>query len=229
MIRLRILSVLAAVSLLVTLPSAVAAAAPAPDTARVAGGDAVIGSVAQSDDQPSSRLTPRQLRRALPRTRSFGQGTTRRFDRGDFITLCGGDLAGPAPVAATGARYTRANLLSFMGIEEHRSAQAARQRFNAAKRQIRQDCDGRVIGTVRQDRKRAQPVRRIGQQNWHRGYALRLVSDGEVIGEYLTHVYRIGRFVVFADIIGGSNIDPTVDRRPLQRPFRQLGSGVRRL
>lgn len=231
MTRLRILSLLAVAALLLGLAAPAAAATPATGAAGTIRVDVTATAAdATSAGRPSARLAVRQLRRALPRPASFSRGTTRRFEQGDFITLCGSSgLAGPVPVNAAGARYDRGDLLSFMGVEEHRNVRAARQRFDAVNRQIRQNCDGRVIAGLRQESKRTRPVRRIGQQNWVRGYALRDTGDGRVIGEYLVHVYRIGRFVVFADIIGGSTADPTVARRPLQRPFRDLGNGVRRL
>ncbi|MFN3217581.1 MAG: hypothetical protein ACE367_13890 [Acidimicrobiales bacterium] len=233
MTRMRITAALAAAALLLSLapPPAAATSSPAPAVAVAADGNATVesGSIVE---QPTPRLSPRQIRRALPRPRSFGQGTIRRFVAGDFVTLCGvTQLAGPAPIAAAGARYRndRTAVLAFMAVEEHRNVRTARQRYNAVRRQITRNCNGYVVGDLRQEPKRTTPVRRIGQQNWVRGYALRNVDDGRIFGETLIHVYRIGRFVVFADVLGGNTLDPAIARRPLQRPFRQLGSSVRGL
>lgn len=231
--RLRITAALAAAALLLSLAPSPAAASPSAATAATIAVDGAAtvdsGSIGE---QPTPRLTPRQIRRALPRARSFGSGTVRRFQAGDFVTLCGVTaLVGPAPVAAAGAQYRndRTAVLAFMAVEEHRNVRSARQRFNAVRRQITRNCNGYVVGDLRQEPKRTTPVRRIGQQNWVRGYALRNVDDGRIFGETLIHVYRIGRFVVFADVLGGSTVDPTIARRPLQRPFRQLGNNVRAL
>lgn len=237
MTRMRITAALAAAALLLSLAPAPASAAPtavpsAPTAVAVAAEGAATLDSDSVDEQPTPRLSPRQIRRALPRPRSFGQGTTRRFVAGDFVTLCGvTGLVGPAPVAAAGAQYRndRTAILAFMAVEEHRNARTARQRYNAVRRQINRNCNGYVVGDLRQEPKRTRPVRRIGQQNWVRGYALRNVDDGRIFGETLVHVYRIGRFVVFADVLGGNTLDPTIARRPLQRPFRQLGSSVRAL
>lgn len=233
MTRRRILAVLAAAALLLTLPGPAVAALPSGTAdGATANADGTSAADVAAAEGPTPRLSTAQIRRALPRPRSFGRGTVRRNVPGDFVTLCGVDrLAGPAPRGAAGAQYAneRTGVLSFMAVEEHRNARIARQRFRAVRRQIVRNCNGHVIGSLRQEPKRARPVRRIGKQNWVRGYALRNVDDGRVFGENLIHVYRIGRFVVFAEVLGGNTADPTLARRPLQRPFRQLGSGVRRL
>ena len=102
--------------------------------------------------------------------------------------------------------------------------QAAKQRFRAVSRQVRQACNGFVLVGNELVPQRAAPLRRIGQQSVGVGFLLQSQSTGSIIGDLNFSIHRIGRFVVVANVREAS-----VDPRRYQQAMRQLERGLRRL
>jgi hypothetical protein len=219
MTRLRILAVLAASALLLTLP-APAAATPSDDT----NSEIVRSAADTASGTATERATPRQIRRALPARNSFGPGV--RSDSIRANVWCGATrVAGPSATADAGAIYTDRRTFEFgVWAEEHRSARAAKQRFRAVSRQIRQTCPGFVVLGNELVPERAAPLRRIGQQSTGIGFLLRGQTSGAIVGDFDFSIHRIGRFVAIVNVTA-----PSVDPRQFQRAMGQLASGLRRL
>ena len=213
-------TVFVAAALLFTTPGAAATEAPTVDR------PSAIGTV---DDTAQVRLTPAQIRRALPSARSFERGTKRSNAFGNVFCSATNPV-GPAPVASAGAEYRKApDWRATILVEEHVGPGAASQRFRAASRQIRQSCNGWVTGGFEYERKRSVPLRRMGQQTFAAAFRAREVSTDRIWGETIINAHRIGRFVVFVEALGGNTSDPTLDRGVFNRPLRQLERNVRGL
>jgi ketosteroid isomerase-like protein len=227
--RRRLVALVTCAALLVALPAPGAIAAP--DIAagltdgRAIGAHHTTDAAVVAPDAPTTRGTNRAIRRALPPARSFGRGWIREDQPGDQVLPCGGRLVGPGPVAGAYAAYEETRLgdaTSFMGIEAYRNTGTARQRFRALRREAIRACDAVLLDELGFELRRDPPILRIGQQNWVRSYRER-VPAGWPAQQVMVHVYRTGRFVVFAEVFSFTGFRPA----DFQRPFRRLGVGVR--
>jgi hypothetical protein len=227
----RLVALVVCAALLVALPAPEAIAAPDIATAR-SDGRAIAARLTtdaalRAPDAATDRISKRMLRRALPPARSFGRGWNREDLSGSQVLPCGGRFVGPDAIAGAYASYEETQLgdaSSFMGVEAYRNTRIARQRFRALRREVIRACDAVLLGEGGFELRRPRPIRRIGQQNWVRSYRER-VPAGWPAQQSMVHVFRIGRFVVFADVFSFTGFRPA----DFQQPFRRLGAGVRAL